>query len=182
MSKGPGRIERAISRIFDATPDAALTTEELAERIYGIDPFEVEVEKKHRVAVLRARRTLAKTRPEIGLLRTEGLGGTCVFYRRDRVASYALACMKSSRFHHYRTHDLRMHEWEELFPNSIVFHEAELLAELANAINQKRMAPGGSWWLRTEQFIAEQAGDMARATALREEEETLGASASRDVS
>jgi hypothetical protein len=51
MSRGPGRIEHAIEAVFTAAPDDAYTTEDLIDRAYpGLD----RVEKKHRVAVLRA--------------------------------------------------------------------------------------------------------------------------------
>ena len=35
MSRGPGRIERAIAHILDSEADNAFTTEDLCERIYG---------------------------------------------------------------------------------------------------------------------------------------------------
>jgi hypothetical protein len=50
MSKGAGRVERAIAGVFEAEPDNAFTVEDLCDRAY---PGEL-VEKKHRVAVLRA--------------------------------------------------------------------------------------------------------------------------------
>ena len=34
MSRGPGRIERAIHALFDAHPDLAFVTDELAEHCY----------------------------------------------------------------------------------------------------------------------------------------------------
>jgi hypothetical protein len=57
MSRGPGRIERAIAAILDGEADNAFTTEDLCERVYsGVN----RVEKKHRVAVLRAANRLVK--------------------------------------------------------------------------------------------------------------------------
>jgi hypothetical protein len=51
MSKGPGRVSRAIEAALEAEPDNAFTVEDLCDRVYrGIN----RVEKKHRVAVLRA--------------------------------------------------------------------------------------------------------------------------------
>jgi len=49
MSRGPGRIERAIEQAFSADPEATHTIDDLALAA-GLN----RVEKKHRVAVLRA--------------------------------------------------------------------------------------------------------------------------------
>ena len=49
MSRGPGRIERALRALFDAHPDLAFVTDELCEHCYP----GVVIEKKHQVAVLR---------------------------------------------------------------------------------------------------------------------------------
>jgi hypothetical protein len=55
MSKGPGRVERRIADIFaNAARLQTFTPEELAQLVYGVDV----VEKKHRVAVLRATRNV----------------------------------------------------------------------------------------------------------------------------
>jgi hypothetical protein len=59
MCKGPGRIERAIAAALDAEPDGAFTTDDLCDRVYrGVN----RIEKKHRVAVLRAASNLMKRR------------------------------------------------------------------------------------------------------------------------
>jgi hypothetical protein len=55
MSRGPGRIERAIAAVLDEAD--AFTIEDLCQRIYG------GTEKKHRVAVLRATRQSQLTWP-----------------------------------------------------------------------------------------------------------------------
>jgi hypothetical protein len=39
MSKGPGRIERAIRQLFDAHPDLAFVTDELCEHCYPDKEF-----------------------------------------------------------------------------------------------------------------------------------------------
>ena len=57
MSRGPGRIERAIRVLFDANPDLAFVTDELAEHCY---PDAKAIERKHQVSVLRAARSLAE--------------------------------------------------------------------------------------------------------------------------
>jgi hypothetical protein len=51
MSRGPGRIEKAIERIFAESPSKTFSTDELAALAY---PTVGRIEKKHRVAILRA--------------------------------------------------------------------------------------------------------------------------------
>ena len=51
MSRGPGKVQRAIEAAFAATPDAIFVVEELVAVAYpGID----QIERKHRSAVVRA--------------------------------------------------------------------------------------------------------------------------------
>jgi len=54
MSHGPGHIQRTILALIDAHPDGAWTTSELCQLVYTVD----QVDKKHRVAVLRALRRI----------------------------------------------------------------------------------------------------------------------------
>lgn len=51
MSRGPGRIERAIERLIAGQPDAAFLIDDLCWIVF---PAIDAVEKKHRVSVLRA--------------------------------------------------------------------------------------------------------------------------------
>jgi hypothetical protein len=51
MSRGPGRIQRAITAAFERDPKRSFTTDELVELAY---PGVRRIETKHRVAVLRA--------------------------------------------------------------------------------------------------------------------------------
>lgn len=53
MGRGLGRIQRAILAIFTADPRAIRSTTELCLAVYGVAPA-----KRHRVAVLRALRSL----------------------------------------------------------------------------------------------------------------------------
>ncbi len=48
MSRGPGRIQRKIVDLIAANPDGAWTKAGLCQHVYGL------VEKRHRVAVIRA--------------------------------------------------------------------------------------------------------------------------------
>ena len=60
MSKGPGRVMRAIADAFEAQPHRRFTTEELAACAYPGEP----IEKRHTDAVTRA---VAKIAPTLGL-------------------------------------------------------------------------------------------------------------------
>ena len=58
VSRGPGRIQRAIESTFRQNPSSTYSVDELAAVAYpGIN----QVEKKHRVAVLRAAAAAAET-------------------------------------------------------------------------------------------------------------------------
>ena len=50
MSRGPGRIERTIRALMAANPDLAFTTDWLCCQLFTTS----QVEKKHRISVLRA--------------------------------------------------------------------------------------------------------------------------------
>ena len=55
MSKGPGRVQRAISALIEGDPDGAWTTADICRAVYP----SAEIDKKHRVAVLYALRHMA---------------------------------------------------------------------------------------------------------------------------
>jgi hypothetical protein len=56
MSRGPGHIETKLLRLFSQRPPPILTTAEICRHVYDV----AQVEKKHRVAVLRALKRLGK--------------------------------------------------------------------------------------------------------------------------
>jgi hypothetical protein len=56
MSRGPGRIEAKLLQLFSNQPRAILSTAEICRRIYAT----TQVNKKHRVAVLRALKRLGR--------------------------------------------------------------------------------------------------------------------------
>jgi hypothetical protein len=96
MSKGPGRIERAIGGILDAEPEGAFSAEQLCRRVYELDPYERgAVWKQHRVASIRAGKRLAKRRPEIAWRRSEGRPSEIIFFRHDNAISYQMGQLKS---------------------------------------------------------------------------------------
>jgi len=185
MSKGPGRIERAIAAALDAEPDGAFTTDDLCDRVYrGVN----RIEKKHRVAVLRAASNLMKRRDNTGMMQADNLGGTNVYYNINNVMSYALARLKADCLNHYRSNDDRWFSPDQKprwfreamgFKKGYVYRnhrstEAELRAELAaGGRNHKHVVPGSVWWKDTQDAIAqlgaERAGDTTRLEQLRAE-------------
>jgi hypothetical protein len=56
VSRGPGRIETSLRQLFLDQPEGIFATAELCRHVYGRG----RTEKKHRVAVLRALKTLAR--------------------------------------------------------------------------------------------------------------------------
>jgi hypothetical protein len=56
MSRGLGRVQRVMLDAFESANRPAFDTSELCRMAYG----EMHVQKKHRVAVIRALRALAK--------------------------------------------------------------------------------------------------------------------------
>ena len=56
MSRGLGRVQRKILEIFDRAKHPAFETSELCQLVYECDV----VEKRHRVAVIRALRSLSE--------------------------------------------------------------------------------------------------------------------------
>ena len=88
MSRGPGRIERAIRALFDAHPDLAFVTDELAEHCY---PDAGTIERKHQVAVLRAAWNVIEHDPNWTAWRIDAQGNGWVFCNRDSAMSSACA-------------------------------------------------------------------------------------------
>jgi hypothetical protein len=143
MSRGPGRIERAIAAILDAEPDNAFTVEDLCRRIYGIE----RVEKRHRVAVLRAAATLGKRRDTLDSMPSDAAGGTRIYFNIDNVMSYAMARLKGDFLNCYGS------AWVDPRYKAT---ETSLRAKLAKGGDSHHLVVrGGSWWQRTHGHIAE---------------------------
>jgi hypothetical protein len=105
MSRGPGRIERAIRALLDANPDRAFTTDELCEHCYPV----VAIEKKHMVAVLRAAMNVLKADPDWTAERVWGdKGNRYRFFNRDSVVSRATPMRPHTRFRPVE------HEWQQI--------------------------------------------------------------------
>jgi hypothetical protein len=98
MSRGPGRIERAIRALFDAHPDEAFVTDELCEHCY---PEVRPIERKHQVAVLRAAKQVIEHDPDWTAWQIGKQGNAWVFCNRDSVTSRA--CARGIAGHIYRS-------------------------------------------------------------------------------
>ena len=57
MSRGHGRVQQAVMTAFAGDPKAVFATDEICRAVYAVE----RVEKKHRVAVVRALKRLAET-------------------------------------------------------------------------------------------------------------------------
>jgi hypothetical protein len=149
MSRGPGSIERGISAAFAAEPNNAFTTDDLCRRAF---PRVKRADKKHRVAVLRA----AQKRPELRWLRSDHLGGQCVFFDPYSLMSYAMAQLKGGRglgFASYNNNDDRILDHRRV-------SEADLRASLLpGGVNHKMIVPGGPWSDHVAMWIARRDGD-----------------------
>ena len=155
MSRGPGRIERAIRGLMDTEPHGAWTVEDLCERVYaGVN----RVEKKHRVSVQRALRRIVEGDPDWCLFRSEYVGGTLVLVNRANVRSYALGRLKADFLGHYRNPDPRL--WRTAT-------EADLLALLEPLGRDHHLVrDGGSWDQHVKIHLAQRDGRTEEAERL----------------
>ena len=83
-----GRIERAIREHLAAHPDEAFTTEHLGVVCYPNAP---SIERKHRVAVIRAADKVLTGDPDWRPDRSCRRGGTVILYNASSVMSTAMA-------------------------------------------------------------------------------------------
>ena len=162
MSRGPGKIERAIRQLMADQPTGAWTVEDLCERVYtGIN----WVEKKHRVSVLRALKRAVHDDVDWILWTSDTIGGAVVLVNMSNVESYGLARLKSDWLHHYRSNDPRIHEER-------IWSEKDLLRCLApGGRDHEYIQPGGAWHRHVQRHIAEQDGDQERLVRLSAEQD-----------
>jgi hypothetical protein len=155
MSKGPGRIERAIVAILAAAPDSAFTVDELCLGVYGpglsADSYRALIlarmyrpQLQHRVAAIRAGKAIAGRGGNVAWLHSGGRGGALVFYTADNVMSYGMARLKG-----WRTSQT----------------EDQLRGRLTGD-HARHIQPGGAWWLNVQLFIAKRHGDADRAAEI----------------
>jgi hypothetical protein len=160
MSRGPGRIERAIEALFSAAPDDAYSTADLIDHAY---PAINRVETKHRSAVIRAAKNVCR-RTGWRWFVTAALGGTLVFWNPYNVLSYAIGRTKAEMFVHYRSGDRRVC-WGETAETIRARFEP-------GGAKHHMVAEGGPWWRHVQINIAERDGDTSeRVQALRAEQD-----------
>ena len=164
MSRGPGKIERAIEAVFAVEPDDAFATVDLCDRVY---PGVNRVEKKHRVAVIRAALNVCGRTGWV-CYRTEALGGTLVFYNPFDVMSYAIGRTKADFLTHYRNNDGRIFDhWRTT---------AEGIRGTFEPGGKQHhwIVEGGAWWRHVQLNIAARDGDTSqRAQALQAEQDRV---------
>jgi hypothetical protein len=77
MSRGPGRVERAIKAAFEAEPTRVFTTEYLCTHVYA---GATKIEKKHRVSLIRAAKRVLQREHNWRMTRTHTPGAPFLFF------------------------------------------------------------------------------------------------------
>jgi hypothetical protein len=147
MSRGPGRIERAIEELFAGSPGTAFSTDEIVAVVYrGVN----RIEKKHRVATLRAAHRVAKrrhwekwqcerTRCTSGRGPITGRGA--IFVNVLNLRSYAIGRLRTDWLHADESIE-------------------ELVAMVDGGAEAEYIKPGGPWWIHVEQAKAKIGGHV----------------------
>jgi hypothetical protein len=169
MSKGPGKIERAILAAVDAEPDNAFTVGDLCARAY---PRINRIEKRHRVAVLRAMKNVV-ARSGGALDWWNDGSGTIALFNRYRVLSYAMARLKADWVHHYGWSDGRVNR-------GYIDTQADLEAMLAPGGKKHKLVAGGddprtcgAWRRHVLHWIAMRDGDEQTSAVCEEISEAI---------
>ena len=147
MSRGPGKIQRAIADAFRQNPSATYAVDDLAVISY---PGLNKIEKKHRVAVVRAADAVAKSTSWCGQ-RAERPGHQLIYYNLLDLRSYATGKMR------------------------VDFLSGSLSdAQITKALSDPKadwsrwdwVQPGGVWWQHVEINKARAEGRHAEADAM----------------
>ena len=80
MSRGPGRVQRRIKKLMQLEPSGAWTVEDLCDRVFEGTH---QIEKKHRVSVIRALRAVVAGDPSWHVLQPDRFGGTLILVNRS---------------------------------------------------------------------------------------------------
>ena len=148
MSRGTGRIERAIETAFLPEPNRTFTLDELVSIAY---PGLNRPEKRHHVAILRGAHKVA-ARLGWHCWPSERPGHHMVFVNVCNVRSYAIGRLQID-FRHYND---QLYKLERLLDDPEVHNSKWHLVQ-----------PGGLWWEYVQTFTAEHAaraaGDDGRA-------------------
>lgn len=163
MSRGPGKIERAIRDLMSERPDGAWTILDLCELVYQ---GAKRIKKKHRVSVLRTLHRIVENDPDWQFYRSVSMGKTLVVFNMANVTSFALGREKVDFCNRYRNPDPRAR-----FDRKAT--EDELLKEIRAGRWKETCAPGGAWWRHVWLHIAERDGetDTEEYKTLKEEAE-----------
>jgi len=150
MSRGPGRIEQTIERAFTESPSATFSTDDLISLAYP----GVEIEKKHRVAVLRAAdRIAARLHWEKWQCERWFWGNGWPNSRQGSLKGRGAVYMNPADVWSYAQAKLRTHcsdgaqtqeQWDAKLGQGGDLH--------------KHVVPGGVWWAWAEQKKAKIAG------------------------
>jgi hypothetical protein len=178
MSRGPGRIERALRTLFDSAPAGrAFFTDELIEHCF---PEIDEIERTHTVSVLRAARKIVAGDPDWRSNR-QAASQQMVFYNHGNLTSCALMWIVSWASHDWTTSQLLYDPdgdcviWQRPGPGLApsyghIWARAEEMLALPEY--QKNVTPpDGRWWRQWRQHCAERDGDTETATALKAQQE-----------
>lgn len=144
MSRGPGRVERAIAAAVAANPHHAVSVDEVCVRLYP-PTWGGGTAKKYRVAIIRGGKALARRDSNnIGYVSSWGPGSTVAFYAADELEAYGHAKLKA-------------------MGGRRGGHDGRSRQSLLETLYKHYMAPGGRWWLDVRLFIAARDGDAERA-------------------
>lgn len=138
MSRGPGRIERAIKELFAANPDLAFGVVDLVEHCYPGATGSKGPEKKHTVSVIRAARRVVDSDPDWEMWRGEGQGGALVFSNEASLQSHCLGILIADSLSFYRSPKRAVRKYGGSIGYRAAFHADDRASLLA------MLAPGGS--------------------------------------
>lgn len=159
MSRGAGRIQRALIDICERESDNAFTVEDLCDRIFSGN----RIEKKHRVSVLRALRSLASETGKYRVLRSRHKGGGLILYDAWSLPSYSMARLKAHLFYRTTRYYAGLTAEEQ---------EAKLRAETEPGGRHHRdVSEGGRWLEDVACEVAFRDGDHDTAARLRAKRE-----------
>jgi hypothetical protein len=144
MSRGLGRVQRLIVAMFTGNPGAVFSVADLGMVAY---PGVNQVEKRHRVAVLRAAEHAADA---CGWRASRG--ASIEFYNPFSTRSAALATMRAT--------------WKRFSRCPIA--EVEAALDDPKRHFHKLIAPGGPVWLDVEIASANRDGEITRVEALQQ--------------
>jgi hypothetical protein len=153
MSRGPGRIERAIEAAFVARPGDYFTVAALTIIAY---PGLNEPQKKHRVLIIRAADKVAARLWWKGEA-SERLGGQIVYYNLLDVRSYTLGKLQASFLHN---------DLSDIALEALIEPPGEENRYYGSSSRWEWMQPGGAWWMHVEINRARKAGDDVEADRL----------------